>query len=198
MKKNLLLSLFLTLLWFTCGGDVLIFSADPLQLRQLGWRPSDMSRPLQRHWTGSLWLLSDLHSVDTVFQFPLLVFFWRSCFHLSSLPHRSDWPRAAVVLDDLDNLEFLSLKGNPELVLGPLPWPADSSLALGVLLLPMFIHPAVSRSSDQRLFLKNNINRGFFCKTESQIFKLLLSRLFHMTFGVCVSECLESHFFEFL
>lgn len=66
---------FLTLLWSTCGGDVLIFSADPLQLRQLGWRPSDMPRPLQRHWTGSLWLLSDLHSVDTVFQFPLLAVF---------------------------------------------------------------------------------------------------------------------------
>lgn len=35
LKKSLL-SLFLTLLWSTCGGDVLIFSADPLQLCQLG------------------------------------------------------------------------------------------------------------------------------------------------------------------
>lgn len=200
IKKKLLLSLFLMLLlvhlWWGCP-DLLCWSSPApsawmetiwhvqASAETLDWVPLAALGPSQR-WYGL--------SVST------FSCFWRSCFHLSSLPHRSDWPRAAVVLDDLDNLVFLPLKGNPELVPGPLPgpWPADSSPALGVLLLPIFIHPAVSRSSDQRLFLKNNINRGFLCKTESQIFKLLLSRLFHMTFGVCVSEHLERHFFEFL
>lgn len=176
----------------------------------------------RRHWTRSSCLLSDLHRVDMVWSFIFYVFwFWsfyeshfcdfkylflRSCFHLSSLSHRYDQYRGAVMfvsskvisLMTLMTWNLLPVKGNTKLVLGTLlgPSSADSSSALGESCFFQCSSIQVSwkvLTTDFHTFFQKN---GFFCRTERKIIYLLFE-FWCALLDFCVVNCFWVSFWFF-